>query len=55
MKKTIFAIATVMALMSCGGATEEASVANDSAFIDSVLVADTVDVGGGIQDGTEVK
>ena len=55
MKKTIFAIATVMALVSCGG-VEESTVASDSAFVvDSVLVADTVDVGGGIQDGTEVE
>ncbi len=62
MKKTIFAIATVMALISCGG-SEESTVASDSAFIvDSVLAQDTaavvepaVEEAGGTQDGTEVK
>jgi uncharacterized protein YcfL len=61
MKKTIFAIAMVMALISCGG-SEESTVASDSAFIvDSVLAQDTAAVvepaveAGGTQDGTEVK
>jgi uncharacterized protein YcfL len=66
MKKTIFAIAMVMALISCGG-SEESTVVSDSTFIvDSVLVQDTavvveptvepaVEEAGGIQDGTEVK
>jgi hypothetical protein len=61
MKKTIFAIAMVMALISCGG-SEESTAASDSAFIvdsilaqDTAVVVDTVVVGGGIQDGTEVK
>jgi hypothetical protein len=62
MKKTIFAIAMVMALISCGG-SEESTVTSDSAFIvDSVLAQDTtvvvepaVEEAGGIQDGTEVK
>jgi hypothetical protein len=62
MKKTIFAIATVMALISCDG-PEESTVASDSTFIvDSVLAQDTtvvvepaVEEAGGIQDGTEVK
>jgi hypothetical protein len=61
MKKTIFAIAMVMALISCSG-SEESTVASDSAFIvdsilaqDTAVVVDTVVVGGGIQDGTEVK
>jgi hypothetical protein len=66
MKKTIFVIATVMTLISCGG-SEESTAASDSAFIvDSVLVQDTttvaepvvepaVEEAGGIQDGTEVK
>ena len=62
MKKTIFAIAMVMALISCGG-SEESTVASDSAFIvDSILAQDTaavvepaVEEAGGIQDGTEVK
>jgi ABC-type glycerol-3-phosphate transport system substrate-binding protein len=61
MKKTIFAIAMVMALISCGG-SEESTAASDSAFIvdsilaqDTAVVVDTVTVGGGIQDGTEVK
>ena len=66
MKKTIFVIATVMALVSCGG-VEESTAASDSAFIvDSILVEDTavvaepvaepaVEEAGGHQDGTEVK
>jgi hypothetical protein len=62
MKKTIFAIATVMALVSCGG-VEENTAASDSVFIvDSVLAQDTtvvvepaVEEAGGTQDGTEVK
>jgi len=66
MKKTIFAIATVMTLISCGG-SEESTVASDSTFIvDSVLAQDTaavvepavepaVEEAGGTQDGTEVK
>lgn len=66
MKKTIFAVATVMALISCGG-SEESTVASDSTFIvDSVLVQDTaavaepvaepaVEEAGGTQDGAEVK
>ena len=45
MKKTIFAIATVMALISCGGSSEEVVVTEDSAFIvDSVFAADTAAV-----------
>jgi hypothetical protein len=61
MKKTIFAIAMVMALISCSG-SEESTAASDSAFIvdsiltqDTAVVVDTVTVSGGIQDGTEVK
>jgi hypothetical protein len=62
MKKTIFAIAMVMALISCGG-SEESTVTSDSAFIvDSILAQDTavavepaVEEAGGTQDGTEVK
>jgi hypothetical protein len=62
MKKTIFAIATVMALVSCGG-VEESTIASDSAFVvDSVLVEDTavvvepaVEEAGGHQDGIEVE
>ena len=44
MKRTIFALATVMALMSCGGSQEE-SIAQDSTFIaDSILAQDTAAV-----------
>lgn len=61
MKKTIFAIATVMALISCGGSNEE--VVTETPVADTVVVVDTAvvseeaadEVGGGVQDGTEVK
>ncbi len=63
MKKTIFAIA-VLTLISCGGSSEsvpttDSTVIVDSVVVDSTLVSDTTqdiqDVGGGIQDGSEIK
>ena len=61
MKKTIFAIATAMALISCGGSNEE--VVTETPVVDTTVVVDTVavsddaadEVAGGTQDGTEVK
>lgn len=57
MKKTILTIATVMALISCGGSNEE--VVTETPVVDTTVVVDTVAVSdeaaGGIQDGTEVK
>jgi hypothetical protein len=45
MKKTIFAIATVMALISCGGSSDEVVATEDSTFIvDSIYAADTAAV-----------
>lgn len=62
MKKTIFAIATVMALISCGGSNEEV-VTETPVVADTAVVVDTVAVSeeaadetaGGVQDGTKVK
>ena len=65
MKKTIFAMA-MMALVSCGGSSETAPVADstvvtDTVAVDSVSVGDAtenagdIQGGGGHQDGSEIK
>lgn len=70
MKKTIFAIA-MLALVSCGGSSENASVVDSTVVVDSVAVdsvaVDSASVGdaaqgagniqaaGGTQDGSEIK
>jgi uncharacterized protein YcfL len=65
MKKTVFVLA-MMALVSCGGSSETAPVADSTVVVDSVVVdsasvgdaadsAGNIQAAGGHQDGSEVK
>ena len=60
MKKTVFVLA-MMALVSCGGSSETAPVADSTVVVDSASVGDAtqntgdIQTAGGIQDGSEVK
>jgi hypothetical protein len=65
MKKTIFAIA-MLALVSCGGSSENVPTVDSTVVVDSVVVDSTsvgdatqnagdIQAAGGTQDGSEVK
>jgi len=60
MKKTVFVLA-IMALISCGGSSEIAPVADSTVVVDSASVGDAtsnagnIQAAGGHQDGSEVK